>query len=270
MVGKQTLVEQLGGLPAAADTRAAQPADASSTGLPRLQLKDIPAQPPATTNGPTVQRKPAAPSAATGGAGPSITPPKGGINKTGFIDNSDGAFIRFGPVELGGQKVRDQPLPPATRVFVSGTHPEAPEWWYVTAYLKGTMVRGYVQGHRVNTDLPEPLAELRQLVGGETPEGFAIEKFGHAVTDGHDLRYYENVLLYVNHGRAGITGTYQDRASWAAVATTSSYSPVIGSGWSAPSTPRRSKASGNGMAAGFTTGTSFKRSARATAIASRA
>src|SRR5262249_55454848 len=104
-----------------------------------------------------------------------------------------------------------QPLPPATRVFVSGTHPSAPAWWYVTAYLHDrTMVRGYVQGERVNTELPEPLAELRQLVGGETAEGLAKEKFGGAVTDGHDLRYYENVLLYVNQGRAGIRGTYQD------------------------------------------------------------
>src|SRR5262249_21325119 len=118
---------------------------------------------------------------------------------------------RTGPSEGGGQTVRDEPLPPATRVFVSGSHPSAPAWWYVTATLHDkTMIRGYVQGHRVNVDLPEPLAELRQLAGGETAEGFAKEKFGGAVTDGHDLRYYENVLLYVNHGRAGITGTYQD------------------------------------------------------------
>jgi hypothetical protein len=36
----------------------------------------------------------------------------------------------------------------------------------------------------VNTDLPEPLAELRQLNGGETAEGLAKEKFYDAVTDG--------------------------------------------------------------------------------------
>jgi hypothetical protein len=28
------------------------------------------------------------------------------------------------------------------------------------------------------------------------------------VRDGHDLRYYENVLLYVNQGRDGISGTF--------------------------------------------------------------
>jgi hypothetical protein len=160
-----------------------------------------------------VQRTPASPGPAITASGPDpkITPPNAGINKPGFIDNSDGANIRTGPREAGGQTVRDEPLPPATRVFVSGTHPSAPDWWYVTATLYDkAMVRGYVQGGRVNVDLPEPLAELRQLVGGETAEGLAKEKFGHAVTDGHDLRYYENVLLHVNQGRAGIRGTYQD------------------------------------------------------------
>jgi hypothetical protein len=72
------------------------------------------------------------------------------------------------------------------------------------------MVRGYAEDFRINIALPEPLAELRQLNGGETVEGLAKGKFGSAVTDGHDLRFYENVLLYVNQGRNGIVGTYQD------------------------------------------------------------
>jgi hypothetical protein len=181
-----------------------------------------------------VQRAPAAPSSSSGapsssgaapsssGAAPSsengpaeaeITPPKGGVNKTGFIDNSDGANIRTGPAEAGGKTLRDKPLPPATRVFVSGTHPSAAEWWYVTAYLDGSMVRGYVQNLRVNTDLPEPTAKLHQIVSGDTAEKLAAKEYGGSVRDGHDLRYYENVLLHVNqqqHHRAGITGSYQD------------------------------------------------------------
>jgi hypothetical protein len=106
--------------------------------------------------------------------------------------------------------VRDAPLPPATRVFASGTHPRLKHWWYVTAFVEQTMLRGYVEDFRVNVDLPEPMAELRQLNGNETAEGLAKEKFRGAAQDGHDLRYYENVLLYVNRGRAGIGGTYQD------------------------------------------------------------
>jgi hypothetical protein len=148
--------------------------------------------------------------ARSGDLAPAVVPPEAGIEKPGFIDNSKGAPIYTAPTEAGGVLVRDEPLPPAARVFASGTHPRLKRWWYVTAYLDGTMLRGYIEDFRVNIDLPEPLAELRQLHGGETPEGLAKEKFGGAVRDGHDLRYYENVLLHVNQGRAGIGGTYQD------------------------------------------------------------
>jgi hypothetical protein len=196
-VGKRTLVETSLGL----ESSAGQPVQRqTSVEAPLVGGRQREA---------AVQRTPAAFGV---GTEPTITPPKGGIDKVGFIDQSDGANIRTGPAESGGKTLRDQPLPPATRVFVSGTHPDAPQWWYVTAYLKGTVVRGYVQGFRVNTDLPEPLAELHEVVGNETAEQYAKQKFGDAVSDGHDLRYYENVLLYVNQqrGRAGITGTYQD------------------------------------------------------------
>ena len=96
-------------------------------------------------------------------------------------------------------------------MFVSGTYRKLSDWWYATAYLDNMMVRGYVERVRIATDLPESLAELRQLKGGETAEGLAKEKYHEAIRDGHDLRYYENVLLYVNqqHHRKGVTGTYQ-------------------------------------------------------------
>jgi hypothetical protein len=56
----------------------------------------------------------------------------------------------------------------------------------------------------------QPFAKLLQLNGGETPEGLSKANFSEAMPDGHDLRYYENVLLYVNRGRDGIQGTYQE------------------------------------------------------------
>lgn len=151
-------------------------------------------------------------SASASHAGSDVAPPVGGINQPGFIDTSDGAHLRVGPAEAGARKVTDAPLPPATRVFVSGRHPSAPEWWYVTAFLSDATLRGYVQHFRVNTDLPEPLAKLHQVVDGDKPELLAKREFSKAVTDGHDLRYYENVLLYVNQqrGRDGIQGSYQD------------------------------------------------------------
>jgi Domain of unknown function (DUF4157) len=161
-----------------------------------------------TTTG-RVQRAPASPDAATD---VHIAAPTGGVNLPGFIDTSDGANLRTGPAEMGGKTVIDAPLPPATRVFVSGTHPSAPQWWYVTAFLPDKIVRGYVQQFRVNTDLPEPLAKLHQVKSGDTVEKLAVQEYASSVRDGHDLRYYENVLLFANkqRGRVGITGTYQD------------------------------------------------------------
>jgi hypothetical protein len=158
-----------------------------------------------TTGG--VQRAPASP-----GAAADIAVPTGGVNLPGFIDTSDGANLRTGPAEAGGKTVIEAPLPPATRVFVSGTHPSAPQWWYVTAFLPDKIVRGYVQQFRVNTDLPEPLAKLHEVKSGDTVEKLAVQEYASSVRDGHDLRYYENVLLFANkqRGRVGITGTYQD------------------------------------------------------------
>jgi hypothetical protein len=146
------------------------------------------------------------------GSGPIVTPPAAGIDKTGFIDRRDGANLHTDPVGTADALVRDKPLPPATRVFVSGTHPRGADWWYVTAFLPDAIVRGYVQGFRVNTRLPEPLAELHLVADGETAEGHAKQKFSGAASDGHDLRYYENVLLRVNQDRhpPGVRGSYQD------------------------------------------------------------
>jgi hypothetical protein len=146
------------------------------------------------------------------GGDPAVAPPKAGIDKPGFIDRKDGANLHSDPVQASDRLVRDQPLPPATRVFVSGTHPQGSDWWYITAFLPDAVVRGYVQGVRVNTRLPEPLAELHLVTDGETAEGLAKQQFSGAVSDGHDLRYYENVLLHVNQDRhpPGVRGTYQD------------------------------------------------------------
>ncbi|HEY6172988.1 MAG TPA: hypothetical protein VIX73_01040, partial [Kofleriaceae bacterium] len=224
-IGKVTLTQAL---PLVTAPEAAQAGRAATTSSPTVQRKPDPQAADPSTRSPlqpvqdiatlfglrsgvhAVQCTGTDPKRAAGQAAVDITPPIGGIDKTGFVDNSDGAFVRTGPREAGGTPVRAEPLAPATRVFATGRHPSAPEWIYVTAFPPREMVRGYVQGPRINFDLPEPLAELRQLVGGETPEELAREKFGHMVRDGHDLRFYENVLLYVNKGRDGISGTYQD------------------------------------------------------------
>lgn len=153
------------------------------------------------------------PAEPAGASGATVDPPAEGDSKPGFIDSSEGANIRTRPAELAGSlTLTPTPLPPATRVFVSGRHPQTAEWSYVTAFLPDSIVRGYVQGFRVTTDLPEPMAKLYQVQPGDTAEGLAVQEFSSAVRDGHDLRYYENVLLHVNRerGRAGVTGTFQD------------------------------------------------------------
>ncbi|WP_434300763.1 hypothetical protein [Corallococcus exiguus] len=134
------------------------------------------------------------------------------INKHGFIDHDDGCNIRTGPAEMGGRLVRTMPLPPATPVFVSGPHPSTPEWWFVTAYAKDGIFQGYVQHFRVNVDLPEPTARLYQVNKGDTAEEIAVEMFSSSVRKGLDLRFYENVLLFVNQlkKQPGVIGVYQD------------------------------------------------------------
>jgi hypothetical protein len=153
---------------------------------------------------------------ASAGGGPAsdtvIDEPRAGDSRPGFIDNSQGANLRNRPIGPGSQTLTAAPLPPATRVFVSGHHPAASDWWYVTAFPPGTILRGYVQGPRVTTDLPEPTATLYQIQPGDTVEELAAREFSASVRDGSDLRFYENVLLHVNrqHGRTGITGSFQD------------------------------------------------------------
>ncbi|HEX8110362.1 MAG TPA: hypothetical protein VF516_21670, partial [Kofleriaceae bacterium] len=101
-----------------------------------------------------VQRAPVHP--ASGGASgaapathePHIASPEAGIDKPGFIDNSKGAPLYSAPAEAGGELLRDAPLPPAARVFASGTHHRLKHWWYVTAFVEGTMLRGYVEDFR--------------------------------------------------------------------------------------------------------------------------
>jgi hypothetical protein len=127
---------------------------------------------------PPVQRKPDAAGSASvaSPAASSIDPPQPGIDKPGFIDHGDGSNIRTGPAELHGVPLTTRPLPPATRVFVSGQHPQTSEWWYVSAFLPTAIVRGYVQGFRVNTDLPELSAKLYQIKSGDTAERLAVQE----------------------------------------------------------------------------------------------
>lgn len=141
-----------------------------------------------------------------------IATPKPGINRVGFVKNTDGANIRTAPAELPGSRSLTTPaLPPGTKVFISGTHPQKPEWIYVTATTGGRMVRGYVQALRVTTNLPEPSATLYFVKKDqETLRPLASSIYHQDVQPGRDLRFYEQTVLYLSQ-KAGLKG-----AKWGA------------------------------------------------------
>ena len=125
----------------------------------------------------------------------------------GFIDTSDGANIRTMPAELVGSKcLTSAPLPPGTRVIVNGPHPQKREWSHVTTFLGDSLLSGYVQNLRINTALPEPAATLYHIKPGDRLEPIAARIYRQGIEPGHDLRFYQNVVLHVNQqaGRVGV------------------------------------------------------------------
>ncbi|SEM36895.1 A nuclease family of the HNH/ENDO VII superfamily with conserved AHH [Stigmatella aurantiaca] len=131
----------------------------------------------------------------------------------GFIDHKEGANIRTSPAEQpGSQCLTTRPLPPGTRVFLTGPHPQSPEWLHVTAFTQGTLLQGYVQGFRITTALPEPAATLYCVQPGDRLEPLAARIYHQAIEPGRDLRFYENVILHVNQeaGRTGVQRVHGD------------------------------------------------------------
>ena len=125
----------------------------------------------------------------------------------GFIDHGDGANIRTMPAELSGTRcLTSAPLPPGTRVTVIRPHPQKPEWSYVATLIGGRLLRGYVQGFRITTALPEPSATLYHVKPGDMLEPIAARFYHQGIEPGRDLRFYENVVLHVNQQarRAGV------------------------------------------------------------------
>ncbi|MFY0580520.1 hypothetical protein ACN28S_45375 [Cystobacter fuscus] len=68
------------------------------------------------------------------------------------------------------------------------------------------LLRGYVQDFRITTRLPELSATLYHVKPGDMLEPVAARLYHRGIEPGRDLRFYENVILYVNQqaGRAGI------------------------------------------------------------------
>jgi hypothetical protein len=101
-------------------------------------------------------------------------------------------------------------VPFNTRVFVDRLYPGP---FYRVTTSSGQW--GYLAGTDVKTNLPEPSAQLHFVASGETPIGIAERYYKDLVKPGQDLRFYVNVLEYVNRGK-GARGIYKPTpdASW--------------------------------------------------------
>lgn len=127
----------------------------------------------------------------------------------GFIDNSDGANVRAEP---GGKVVAR--LAPGTRAVLDPAHRDAAGWRYITAVAfddtsgNAMLVRGCVPSNVV-VDAPEPGALLYQVAPGDTAQEVVAKHYPRLARPGHDLRYFENVLLRINReqNRRGVQGT---------------------------------------------------------------
>jgi len=171
-----------------------------------------------------------------------IAPPEPGIFQHGFIDNSKGATMYSSPAPVGGAAVRGEPLPPASRLYVSGTHSRLKDWWYVTAYIEQTMVRGYVEAFRVNVDLPEPSPSCANSAAARPPSN---SRRRNSATP------WKMATTFASTRTCCSTSTEADRASAAhtkirafsaAAPTTSRCTRATASGSSARSLPKRSRA----------------------------
>ncbi len=124
------------------------------------------------------------------------------INKPGIVAPEDGANLRDAPRPGDGSTVESH-MPFGTRVFVGQ---EVPGGWYEVTHVDGR--QGYIAANRVKTDLPEPGARLHRIGSGESAIGIAEGEYGQLVRPGQDLRFYVNVLEYVNRGE-GDRGIYR-------------------------------------------------------------
>lgn len=127
-------------------------------------------------------------------------------------------------------KLRDRPLPGSgsnvlrtllfnTSLFVDT---ETSDGWYHVTLSTGEF--GYVVKTHVNVAVPEPTAKLHEIASGETAIGIAERYYGSHVEWGEDLRFYVNVLAFVNGG-SGKRGIYKQNPndSWKATKAREGY-----------------------------------------------
>ena len=163
-----------------------------------------------------------------------VAAPAKGVGKEvgtlGLVSHATGVNFRDKP-SLDGTLIARLPL--STRLFVvKELEPTAPagggrKWYYVVVQgddLSARRDAGYVAADHVETNLPEPTARLHLIKPGESPIGIAERYYKGKVKWGRDLRFYVNVLVYVNQAfhRSGISssGSTSNLFSWYRAKTT--------------------------------------------------
>lgn len=126
-----------------------------------------------------------------------------GNPQTGIVGDSDGV-----PVKLRERASTNSPVVAelgfGTRLFIKR---RVSGGWYEVMHASGK--RGFVAAAYVKRNLPEPTARLFKI-NGESALRIATHFYGHLGTDGQDMRFYVNVLEYVNRG-PGDRGIYQSK-----------------------------------------------------------
>jgi hypothetical protein len=125
------------------------------------------------------------------------------IQKLGIVYKDEGVNLRDHPLPGDRSRVVQQ-LPFNTKLFVDK---ELPGGWYFVTLTNGEY--GYVTASQVKTNLPEPSAKLHKIKSGESAIGIAEQYYkANAQSWGEDLRFYVNVLEFVNRGD-GLKGLYK-------------------------------------------------------------
>jgi len=118
--------------------------------------------------------------------------PQAGIamDKIGGAFDDKGINLRDKPDDKSSRVLKN--LPFGTRFLIEA---ELPGGWYKVRVLGGG--NGYVAKHLVSI-APEPGALLHKIQNTETAIGIAERFYKNAVKPGEDLRFFVNVLSYVN------------------------------------------------------------------------
>lgn len=128
--------------------------------------------------------------------------PEHPVQQLGVVKHTDGANLRAAP-KPNAQVLLPRPLPARTKLFIQS---HTSDGWSKVSTPQGRT--GYVQTARVTSNLPDSGASLLKVQRGMTAISVAERYYGGLVKPGQDLRFYVNVLEYVNKERG--TGAFQD------------------------------------------------------------